>query len=412
MSEPTGTQYGGFWIRFLAFLADSAIVFVLSAALLIGAGMALGPNDLTLAVIAVWVLGFLYWPILHASRLRGTFGKALLGLHVTRFDGRRISILRALWREIAKIFSSAVFMLGYVIAAFMPRKQALHDLMAATYVAREGVSRVFPAIVVVLAGFAAPAFVVPMVVDPSIQSAMEKMATDAIAQYDPMKQQTRPAAPPMKVAPKAPAAAPAQVAKAPVAPKVEAPAAPKVAPAAAKVDAPAAQAPWVKPEPVALAQPAPRVEAAKPRSEPAKPVAEPVNPAPQAKPKTVPANPKTVVATPKQASVKTVARTASAVPTAATSDFMGGSGPKYNDLMTAVLAKDVAAVNELLKLGRWVDKPDSRGRTPLVVATAQDDLSIAEALLRGGASPRPAVRVAEERGNGEMVALLKRYGGR
>jgi len=420
MSEPTGTQYGGFWIRFLAFLADSAIVFVLSAALLIGAGMALGPNDLTLAVIAVWVLGFLYWPILHSSRLRGTFGKALLGLHVTRFDGRRISILRALWREIAKIFSSAVFMLGYVIAAFLPRKQALHDLMAATYVAREGVSRVFPAIVVVLAGFAGPAFVVPMVVDPSIQSAMEKMATDAIAQYDPMKQQTRPA-PAMKVAPKAPAGAPTPVAKAPAAPKVEAPAAAKVAtpvavrvdaPAGAKVDAPSAQAPWVKPEPVALAQPAPRVEAAKPLSEPAKPVAEPVNPAPQAKPKTVPANPKTVVATPKQAPVKVVARTASPVPTAATSDFMLGSGPKYNDLMTAVLAKDVAAVNELLKLGRWVDKPDSRGRTPLMVATAQDDLSTAEALLRAGASPRPAVRVAEERGNGEMVALLKRYGGR
>jgi hypothetical protein len=28
----------------------------------------------------------------------------------------------------------------------------------------------------------------------------------------------------------------------------------------------------------------------------------------------------------------------------------------------------LAAVNELLKLGKWVDKPDSRGRTPLMVA--------------------------------------------
>ena len=99
-------------------------------------------------------------------------------------------------------------------------------------------------------------------------------------------------------------------------------------------------------------------------------------------------------------------------PSPASSNFMLGSGPKYNDLMTAVLARDVAAVNELLRLGRWVDKPDSRGRTPLMVATAQGDMPTAEALLRGGASPRPAVRVAEERGNGEMVALLKRYGGR
>jgi uncharacterized RDD family membrane protein YckC len=391
MSEPTGTQYGGFWIRFLAFLADSAIVFVFSAALLVGAGMALGPNDLTLAVIAVWVLGFLYWPILHASRLRATFGKALLGLHLTRFDGRRISILRALWREIAKVFSSAVFMLGYVIAAFMPRKQALHDLMAATYVAREGVSRVFPAMVVVLAGFAAPAFVVPMVVDPSIQSAMEKMAADAVAQYDPMKQQTRPA-PAMKVAPRNPA--PAPVAKAPAPAKVE-------APATAKIEAPA-------PKPAPVAEPAKGVtELPKPVVEPVKTVTEPVKAAPEPV-KTV--KPKAVAAKQKQAPAPSVVRASH--PSPASSDFMLGSGPKYNDLMTAVLARDVAAVNELLKLGRWVDKPDSRGRTPLMVATAQDDLPTAEALLRGGASPRPAVRVAEARSNGEMVALLKRYGGR
>ena len=417
MSEPTGTQYGGFWIRFLALLADSAIVFVMSSALLVGAAMVLAPADLTMAAIAVWVLGFLYWPVLHASRLRATFGKALLGLHVTRFDGRRISILRALWREIAKIFSSAVFMLGYVIAGLTPRKQALHDFMAATYVAREGVSRVFPALLIVLAGFAAPAFIVPMVVDPSIQSAMEKMAADAMAQYDPLGQPMRTPAPATKVAPRKPAPTPAPAAKAqapakveaPAAPKVEAAVAPKVEAAAAKVDAPAAQAPWVKPEPVALAQPAPGIGAAKPLSEPAKPVAEPVKPVPQAKPKTVPANSKTQAGTPKQAPVKTVARTAGPVQTAATSDFMLGSGLKYNDLMTAVLAHDVAAVNELLKLGKWVDKPDSRGRTPLMVATGQDDVQMAEALLRGGASPSPAVRVAEERGNGEMVALLKRY---
>ena len=393
MSEPTGTQYGGFWVRFLAFLVDSAIVFVLSAGLLIGAGMALGPNDLTLAVIAVWVLGFLYWPILHASRLRATFGKALLGLHVTRFDARRISILRALWREIAKIFSSAVFMLGYVIAAFMPRKQALHDLMAATYVVREGVSRVFPAIVVVLAGFAAPAFVVPMVVDPSIQSAMEKMATDAIAQYDPMKQPSRPAAPAMKVAPR-PAPAPAPVAKAPAPVKIE-------APVAAKVEAPT---------PIVEAAKA-VTELPKPVMEPVKTVADPVKAAPEPV-KTIkePVKPKAAAAKQKQVPAPSVVRASR--PSPASSDFMLGSGPKYNDLMTAVLAKDVVAVKELLKLGRWVDKPDSRGRTPLMVATAQDDMPTAEALLRGGASAHPAVRVAQERGNGEMVALLKRYGGR
>jgi len=136
--------------------------------------------------------------------------------------------------------------------------RALHDLMAATYVSREGVSRVFPALLIVLAGFATPVFVAPMVVDRAVQSAMEKLVMDAIAQYDPMKQQTRPAAPAMKVAPRTSSPAPVQVAKAaPVAPKVEAPA--------------------PKPAPVALAQPEP----AKAVQEPVKVAPEPVKAAPE-----------------------------------------------------------------------------------------------------------------------------------
>ena len=395
MSEPTGTQYGGFWVRFLAFLADSAIVFVISSALLVGAAMALAPSDMTLAAISIWVLGFLYWPVLHASRLNATFGKAILGLRVTRFDGRRISFLRALWREIAKVFSSAVFLLGYVIAAVTPRKQALHDLMAATYVAREGVSRVVPAILVALVGFATPVFVAPMLVDPAVMAGMEKMATDAVAQYDPIKQAPHPATPAMKVVPRNPTPAATNIAKAP------APAPVAAAPAPAKVETPA---PAPKPAPVALAQPAPVPEPAK-VAEPQKPVTEPA--------KTIkePVKPKAATAKQKQAPAPAVVRVANLAP-ASKSQAMLGAGPKYNDLMTAVLAKDPAAVNELLRLGRWVDKPDSRGRTPLMVATAQNDVPTAEALLRGGASPRPAVRVAEEHGNGEMVALLKRYGGR
>ena len=410
MSEPTGTQYGGFWVRFLALLADSAIVFLLSTALLMGASMALGPSEMTPAVIAIWVLGFLYWPILHASRLRATFGKALLGLHVTRFDGRRIGILRGLWREIAKVFSSAVFMLGYVIAAVTPRKQALHDLMAATYVAREGVSRVFPALLVVLAGYATPIFVAPMLVDPAVMSKMEKLATDAMAHYDPMAQfdplkpATRPATQAMKVAPRSPtpAQAPAAKATAPT-PVAKAPEAPKVEPIAPK---PVQVAAAPNPAPAALAQPATAPasvpEPVKPVTESVKPVTEPVKTVKQ------PVKPKVVTAKPKQAPAPAVVRVANR-PSAATSEAMLGSGPKYNDLMTAVLAKDPAAVNELLRLGRWVDKPDSRGRTPLMVAAAQDDLPTAEALVRGGASAHPAVQVAEQRGNREMVALLRRY---
>jgi uncharacterized RDD family membrane protein YckC len=373
MSEPTGTQYGGFWIRFLALLADSAIVFLVGTALLIGAAMALGPVGVTPAIFAVWALSFLYWPVMHASGGQATFGKAIVGLKVCRFDGDRISILRSLWRELAKIFSAAVLMLGYLMAAVLPRKQGLHDLMAATYVVREGPSRVIVAFLVAVAGFAAPVVVVPMVVDAGVTTTITSVAEGMVPQdvmkqvpasvqdlmkqalgsaqqlikqavgsvQDLVKQVARPSSP----APKPPSA-PAPVAKAP----------------AAKSGV-AAPKPASKPEPDALAQPKPAAP---------KPIV-------RLKPPPPPSTSNT------------------------------GSGARYNDLLTAVMYQDVEGVNEQLRLGKWVDKPDSRGVTPLMIAARRGDLQTAEALLRGGANARLAVPVAEERRDGEMIQLLKRY---
>src|SRR5688572_4402471 len=118
MSEPTGTQYAGFWARLLALLADSAILFLVYAVVLAAAVMALGPEIVLPIAAALSLVGLLYWPVMHASGLQGTFGKAIVGVRVTRLDARRISILRSVWRELAKLFSGAVLMLGYLMAAF------------------------------------------------------------------------------------------------------------------------------------------------------------------------------------------------------------------------------------------------------------------------------------------------------
>jgi ankyrin repeat protein len=80
--------------------------------------------------------------------------------------------------------------------------------------------------------------------------------------------------------------------------------------------------------------------------------------------------------------------------------------------MTAVLYRDPAAVSELLRYGRWVDKPDSRGATPLMLAVELGDAPTAEALLKGGANPGRALPTAQARGDGAMLDLLKRYAAR
>lgn len=62
------------------------------------------------------------------------YGKLALGLKVTDLQGGRISLSRAIGRELAKIVSSQTFYIGFIVAGFSERKQALHDILARTLV--------------------------------------------------------------------------------------------------------------------------------------------------------------------------------------------------------------------------------------------------------------------------------------
>jgi hypothetical protein len=90
--------------------------------------------------------------------------------------------------------------------------------------------------------------------------------------------------------------------------------------------------------------------------------------------------------------------------------------PKYNDVMTAVIRQDQAAVTQLLDLGWWVDKPDSRGSSPLLEAVSLGDAAMAELLLKRGANPNAVaqdyspLRMARHNRDAAMEALLRSYG--
>jgi uncharacterized RDD family membrane protein YckC len=183
MNEPhlASAEFGGFWIRALATLADSAIVFLLVALAIAGGVRYFGEAMMPAAVLAACLLAFLYWPALHASPLQASFGKAMLRLRVTGYQGERISFLRAVGRELAKVLSAAVAMIGYFMAGFTARNQALHDLLASTYVVREGQARLAPAVVTGVAGFVLPVLIVPLVVEPAILGSLKAMVDGAVS---------------------------------------------------------------------------------------------------------------------------------------------------------------------------------------------------------------------------------------
>jgi len=84
-----------------------------------------------LGVLASW----LYEALMTSSSKQATVGKMVFGLVVTDMLGRRISFAHATGRFFAKFLSGPLtLMIGFIMAGFTERKQALHDFIASTYV--------------------------------------------------------------------------------------------------------------------------------------------------------------------------------------------------------------------------------------------------------------------------------------
>ncbi len=122
-----GIRYAGFWIRFVAVIIDSVFVGLLMGvvALISGPGFPLG-------LIVPW----LYEALMLSSEPQATLGKMALGITVTDVYGQRLTFGRATGRHFAKFLSAFLFGIGFIMAAFTARKQALHDLIAGTVALR------------------------------------------------------------------------------------------------------------------------------------------------------------------------------------------------------------------------------------------------------------------------------------
>src|SRR3989442_2499583 len=92
--------YGGFWIRFLAYLVDSVVFFTLLVAIAAGAAFL---GDLGALVITAAALAgpLLYWGLMQASARQATVGKSLLAMKVTDAAGQRPSLGRSVGRDLA-----------------------------------------------------------------------------------------------------------------------------------------------------------------------------------------------------------------------------------------------------------------------------------------------------------------------
>jgi uncharacterized RDD family membrane protein YckC len=144
--------YAGFWRRFGAYIVDSIILtiglgiilFVLSMVgipIVDTAEYAAETGDLSVSAeadfnlnpvagIIIFLVTVLYFPVLESSSLQASIGKLALGIKVTDMQGNRIGFGRALGRNLAKIISAIILYIGFIMAGFTQKKQALHDMIA------------------------------------------------------------------------------------------------------------------------------------------------------------------------------------------------------------------------------------------------------------------------------------------
>lgn len=146
-ADPNDVVDAGFIRRLGAYLIDSMLIgsvyyVVLMVGMVAVAIVAAGQDfegdgfmaGLVLVYLLYPVLSLAYYAGMESSKLQATVGKLALGIKVVDSQGRRLGFGRATARWAGSIVSYLILYIGFFMAGWTRRKQALHDLMAGTFV--------------------------------------------------------------------------------------------------------------------------------------------------------------------------------------------------------------------------------------------------------------------------------------
>ena len=128
-TRPPELEYGGFWIRFAAYLIDGFIVSTFTSLFLFQV-----ENPEALLWLPV-VVGVAY----HAGFIAvsgGTPGKLMLGLRVLQADGEPATLGTGVLRYFGYWVNGLTFGIGFLMVAFSSEKRGLHDNIANTLVVK------------------------------------------------------------------------------------------------------------------------------------------------------------------------------------------------------------------------------------------------------------------------------------
>jgi len=134
-------RFAGFWMRFWAYLLDLIVIGSIDRIIInpIFRFLKIPLTEFTMFApisIATAITFYAYF-VLMTRFFNQTLGKMAFGLKVVDLEGKPLTWGTIIFREWIGRFISATLIIGYVVIAFMPKKQGLHDLFSDTTVVHE-----------------------------------------------------------------------------------------------------------------------------------------------------------------------------------------------------------------------------------------------------------------------------------
>ena len=131
----------GFWIRFWAYLVDLIVIGSVNRIVIYPLFGLMGLNNsgsfmFSPVTIATTIIFFAYF-VFMTKYLKQTLGKMIFGIKVVSLKGDKLNWGTILFRELIGRYISKTIWIAYIVVAFTPKKQGLHDIFADTQVIHE-----------------------------------------------------------------------------------------------------------------------------------------------------------------------------------------------------------------------------------------------------------------------------------
>jgi uncharacterized RDD family membrane protein YckC len=137
-SDTGSIHFAGFWMRFWAYLLDLIVIgsverLIINPIFRVFEIPLMEFNMFAPISIASAIIFYLYF-VLMTKYFHQTLGKMVFGLRVIDLKSDQLSWRTILFREWIGRFISVTIVIGYIVVAFLPKKQGLHDLFTDTSV--------------------------------------------------------------------------------------------------------------------------------------------------------------------------------------------------------------------------------------------------------------------------------------